>query len=79
MSVGHYENFPVASVLLPKRLRQPVAVARRDRRGEPGVEAELVAAERARAAGLDVVMDDCTMRRHRRLLAAQRTPKADAE
>lgn len=26
MSVGHYENFPVASVLLPPRLRQPVAV-----------------------------------------------------
>jgi squalene synthase HpnC len=26
MSVGHYENFPVASVLLPARLRQPVAV-----------------------------------------------------
>ncbi len=26
MSVGHYENFPVASVLLPPHLRQPVAV-----------------------------------------------------
>ncbi len=25
MSVGHYENFPVASILLPQRLRQPVA------------------------------------------------------
>ncbi|HKY03024.1 MAG TPA: squalene/phytoene synthase family protein, partial [Burkholderiales bacterium] len=25
MSVGHYENFPVASLLLPTRLRQPVA------------------------------------------------------
>ena len=24
MSVGHYENFPVASILLPKRLRKPV-------------------------------------------------------
>ncbi|MCG6876111.1 MAG: squalene synthase HpnC [Betaproteobacteria bacterium] len=24
MAVGHYENFPVASVLLPARLRQPV-------------------------------------------------------
>ena len=23
---GHYENFPVASILLPKRLRQPIAV-----------------------------------------------------
>ena len=26
MSVGHYENFPVGSVLLPPRLRYPVAV-----------------------------------------------------
>jgi squalene synthase HpnC len=26
MSVGHYENFPVASVLLPRPLRRPVAV-----------------------------------------------------
>ncbi len=26
MSVGHYENFPVASLLLPRELREPVAV-----------------------------------------------------
>lgn len=26
MSVGHYENFPVASLLLPKPLREPIAV-----------------------------------------------------
>jgi squalene synthase HpnC len=26
MSAGHYENFPVASVLLPQRLRRPVSV-----------------------------------------------------
>lgn len=26
VSVGHYENFPVASLLLPQKLRQPVAV-----------------------------------------------------
>ena len=26
MSVGHYENFPVASLLLPRRLRAPIAV-----------------------------------------------------
>ncbi|MCX7893314.1 MAG: squalene synthase HpnC [Burkholderiales bacterium] len=29
MSVGHYENFPVASLLLPARLRRPVAVVYR--------------------------------------------------
>ena len=26
MSVGHYENFPVASLLLPKALREPVGI-----------------------------------------------------
>lgn len=26
MSVGHYENFPVASLLLPRRLREPIEV-----------------------------------------------------
>jgi len=26
VSVGHYENFPVASLLLPPRLREPIAV-----------------------------------------------------
>jgi squalene synthase HpnC len=26
VSVGHYENFPVASLLLPRRLRQPVEI-----------------------------------------------------
>ena len=26
LAKSHYENFPVASVLLPKRLRKPIAV-----------------------------------------------------
>ena len=26
VSIGHYENFPVASLLLPERLREPVAI-----------------------------------------------------
>ena len=25
MPVDHYENFPVASILMPRRLRKPVA------------------------------------------------------
>ena len=33
VSVGHYENFPVASLLLPPRLRQPVEVIYRFARG----------------------------------------------
>jgi hydroxysqualene synthase len=26
LAKSHYENFPVASILLPKRLRQPISV-----------------------------------------------------
>ena len=33
MSVDHYENFPVASVLLPQRLRRPIAAIYRFARG----------------------------------------------
>jgi phytoene/squalene synthetase len=33
MSVNHYENFPVASVFLPKHLRQPIAAIYRFARG----------------------------------------------
>src|SRR5712692_9647608 len=33
VSVGHYENFPVASLLLPVRLREPVGVIYRFARG----------------------------------------------
>ena len=33
MSVGHYENFPVASLLLPVKLREPVSIIYRFARG----------------------------------------------
>jgi len=33
VSVGHYENFPVASLLLPVRLREPVGIIYRFARG----------------------------------------------
>jgi squalene synthase HpnC len=48
MSVGHYENFPVASVLLPAQLRHPVAVIYRFARSADDFadEGELPAAER---------------------------------
>ncbi len=48
MSVGHYENFPVASVLLPAPLRHPVAVIYRFARSADDFadEGELAAAER---------------------------------
>jgi squalene synthase HpnC len=48
MSVGHYENFPVASVLLPARLRHPVAVIYRFARSADDFadEGDLPAAQR---------------------------------
>jgi squalene synthase HpnC len=53
MSIGHYENFPVASVLLPGQLRRPVAVIYRFARSADDFadEGELPAA--ARLALLD--------------------------
>jgi squalene synthase HpnC len=53
MSVGHYENFPVASVLLPAPLRQPVSVIYRFARSADDFadEGDLPAA--ARLAKLD--------------------------
>jgi phytoene synthase len=48
MSTGHYENFPVASLLLPAALREPVAVIYRFARSADDIadEGDLPAAER---------------------------------
>ena len=48
MSVGHYENFPVASLLLPERLRRPVSVIYRFARSADDFadEGDLSASER---------------------------------
>jgi squalene synthase HpnC len=48
MSVDHYENFPVASVLLPRRLRHPVAIIYRFARSADDFadEGELAAGQR---------------------------------
>ncbi|BBP04576.1 squalene/phytoene synthase [Sulfuriferula plumbiphila] len=53
MSVGHYENFPVASILLPRRLRHPVAVIYRFARSADDIADEGDATPRQRLAGLD--------------------------
>jgi len=53
MSVGHYENFPVASILLPRRLRHPVAVIYRFARSADDIADEGDAAPEQRLAGLD--------------------------
>lgn len=50
MSVDHYENFPVASILMPKRLRKPVAAIYHFARAADDIadEGELSDAERLR-------------------------------
>ncbi len=52
MSVDHYENFPVASVLMPKRLRQPVSAIYHFARGADDIADEGDASDEARLAGL---------------------------
>lgn len=53
MSVGHYENFPVASVLLPRRLRRPIEAIYRFARSADDIADEGNAAAETRLAALD--------------------------
>lgn len=53
MSVGHYENFPVASILLPARLRRPVATIYHFARSADDIADEGDADSATRLAGLD--------------------------
>lgn len=69
MSVGHYENFPVASILLPRRLRRPVAVIYRFARSADDIADEGEAAAEMRLAGLD----DYRVELHR--IASGQTPQ----
>jgi squalene synthase HpnC len=52
MSVGHYENFPVASVILPRRLREPIAAIYHFARGADDIADEGDASNEERLAGL---------------------------
>ena len=52
MSVEHYENFPVASILLPKRLRQPIEAIYRFARGADDIADEGDASDEERLLGL---------------------------
>ena len=53
MAVGHYENFPVASLLLPAKLREPVAVIYRFARTADDIADEGDAPPQERLAKLD--------------------------
>lgn len=65
MGVGHYENFPVASVLLPARLRHPISVIYRfaRRADDYADEGELEPAERLRRLRACADQLDCIERR----------------
>lgn len=52
MSVDHYENFPVASLLLPRRLRRPVEAIYRFARGADDIADEGEADDSQRLRGL---------------------------
>jgi phytoene synthase len=53
MPVDHYENFPVASLLLPARLREPVKAIYVFARSADDIADEGTLADRERLAGLD--------------------------
>ena len=52
MPVDHYENFPVASILLPARLRRPIEVIYRFARAADDIADEGEASDAERLAGL---------------------------
>ena len=54
MPVGHYENFPVASLLLPRRLRAPIEVIYRFARSADDIADEGALADDVRLARLSV-------------------------
>lgn len=54
MPVGHYENFPVASLLLPRRLRAPVEIIYRFARSADDIADEGAAADDVRLSRLSV-------------------------
>jgi squalene synthase HpnC len=53
LGVDHYENFPVASVLLPERMRAPIEAIYRFARGADDIADEGDLADEARLEGLD--------------------------
>jgi len=69
VSVGHYENFPVASLLLPRELRDPVAVIYRFARTADDFADEGNDAPETRLRNLRVFQSNL------RLIAKEETPQ----
>lgn len=61
MSVGHYENFPVGSILLPRRLRRAVHVIYRFARHADDIADEGDAQPAQRLAALQVLRDELAL------------------
>ena len=68
MSVGHYENFPVASMLLPASMRRPIAVIYRFARSADDIADEGEDSDEVRLAALN------GFRRQLRQLASGKPP-----
>ena len=60
MSVDHYENFPVASILMPKRLRKPVAAIYHFARAADDIADEGESSNEERLRQLDEFRDELT-------------------
>ena len=58
MPVDHYENFPVASLLLPRHLRQPIEAIYHFARGADDIADEGDASDAERLAALDAYRDE---------------------
>ena len=56
MPVDHYENFPVASILLPKKLRRPIEAIYRFARGADDIADEGEVSDEVRLQGLAVYL-----------------------
>jgi squalene synthase HpnC len=69
VSAGHYENFPVASLLLPARLREPVGVIYRFARSADDLADEGDAPARERLASLEAYRAELDR------IAGNRTPE----
>ena len=68
MSVNHYENFPVASILMPKRLRKPVAAIYHFARAADDIADEGTLSDQERLRQLDEFRDELAR------IAADETP-----
>lgn len=69
MSVGHYENFPVGSLMLPRHLRRPVHAIYAFARTADDIADEGDASNEARLAGLTALQDELNR------IAAGQTPQ----